>query len=261
MGERSAIQWTGATWNPTTGCDRTSPGCDNCYALALAGRLKRMGQPKYQGDGNPKTSGPGFGITMHEDVLDVPKRWRAARLIFVNSMSDLFHENVPLDFIKRVFDVMAETPRHTYQVLTKRSQRLAAIATQLDWPSNVWMGVSIENERYAFRARHLLAVPAKVRFVSCEPLVGPLPSLDVAGLDWVIIGGESGKHARPLELSWVRALHAACTTADVALFVKQLGTAWSFAEGYGRTHGGDWDLWPSDLRVRQMPPVAIPELI
>jgi protein gp37 len=258
MGDKSGIQWTGSTWNPTTGCDRTSPGCDNCYALTLAARLKAMGQPKYQVDGDARTSGPGFGLTRHEESLTIPHRWRAGRLIFVNSMSDLFHEDVPLEFIKRVFDVMAETPRHTYQVLTKRSKRLAASAHELPWPENVWMGVSIESDRYTFRARHLAEVPAAIRFLSCEPLLGPLPSLDLTGIHWAIVGGESGQHARPLDLAWLRSIRDACASASTELFVKQLGSAWSAECGHGRSHGGEWDLWPTDLRIRKMPDGRLP---
>jgi len=253
MGDRSGIQWTEATWNPTTGCDQTSPGCDNCYALTLAGRLKSMGQPKYQADGDPATSGPGFKLTLHEDALDIPTRWRAGRHIFVNSMSDLFHPDVPLEFISRVLGVARRTPQHTYQVLTKRAQRLAAVAPELDWPPNLWMGVSIENDRYSFRARHLATVPAAVTFVSCEPLLGPLPSLHVDGLDWVIVGGESGRQARAIDLAWVRQIRDRCSENGVDLFVKQLGTAWSAQNGHGRSHGGEIDLWPEDLRIREMP--------
>ena len=253
MADKSGIQWTGSTWNPTTGCDRTSPGCDNCYALSLAARLKRMGQPKYQQDGDARTSGPGFGLTLHQDALSAPLGWRAPRLVFVNSMSDLFHEDVPLDFIRQVFDVMRRTPQHTYQVLTKRSKRLAAVAADIDWPANVWMGVSVESDRYTFRVGHLRSVPAAVRFLSCEPLIGPLPSLDVEGMDWVIVGGESGKHARRLELAWVRAIRKQCKARGVKVFVKQLGTDWSVNAGLGRTHGGDWSEWPKDLRVREFP--------
>ena len=253
MGDRSAIQWTEATWNPTTGCDRTSPGCDNCYALKLAARLKRMGQPKYQVDGDPTTSGPGFNLTIHDTALDIPLHWRTGRHIFVNSMSDLFHPEVPLEFIAQILDVDRRTPQHTYQVLTKRAQRLASVADELEWPPNVWMGVSIENDRYTFRVRRLAAVPAAVKFVSCEPLLGPLPSLALDGVDWVIIGGESGTDARPLDLSWVRDVRDKCEAMGVHLFVKQLGTAWSLQEGHGRTHGGDIDLWPQDLRIRRMP--------
>lgn len=253
MGDRSGIQWTEATWNPTTGCDRTSSGCDNCYALTLAARLKRMGQPKYQADGDEATSGPGFKLSMHEDALEIPLRWRAGRHIFVNSMSDLFHPDVPEEFIARVLDVARRTPRHTYQVLTKRSKRLATIAHKFDWPSNVWMGVSIENDRYTFRARHLTEVPAAVRFLSCEPLLAPLDSLALNGIDWVIVGGESGKSARPLDLEWVRGIQRKCAEAEVDVFVKQLGTVWSVGAGHGRSHGGDIETWPIDLRVRQLP--------
>jgi protein gp37 len=253
MGDRSAIQWTEATWNPTTGCDRTSPGCDNCYALTLAARLKRMGQPKYQLDGDPSTSGPGFKISMHEDALEIPLRWRAGRHIFVNSMSDLFHPEVTDDFIGRVLEVARKSPRHTYQVLTKRSKRLSTIADNLDWPPNVWMGVSVESDRYTFRARHLASVPAAVRFLSCEPLIGPLQSLDLQGIDWVIVGGESGPGARPIDLDWVRDIRDQCDDAGIHLFVKQLGTAWSIDNGHGRSHGGEIESWPADLRVRRLP--------
>ena len=255
MGDRSGIQWTGATWNPTTGCDRTSPGCDNCYALTLSARLKRMGQAKYQRDGDPRTSGPGFGLTLHPEALDIPNRWRRGRLIFVNSMSDLFHEEVPIAFIDHVFDVIRQTPQHTYQVLTKRAKRLARVGAELDWPDNLWMGVSVENDRYAFRASYLAQVPAATRFLSCEPLIGPIPNLDLRGIDWVIVGGESGKGARPLEIRWIRDLRDQCADANVAVFVKQLGTIWSMENGHGRTHGGELELWPIDLRIRNMPVV------
>src|SRR5687767_6469085 len=186
MGDKSKIEWTEATWNPTTGCDRTSPGCDRCYALTLAKRLKARGVMKYQNDGDPRTSGPGFRLTLHPAALDVPRRWRAPRTIFVDSMSDLFHHDVPLDYIRQVFDVISETPRHQYQLLTKRSKRLVELAGELKWPDNLWMGVSVETARYAFRIDHLRAVPAAVRFVSAEPLLGPLPHLDLSGIHWVI---------------------------------------------------------------------------
>jgi len=212
-----------------------------------------MGQPKYQADGDPRTSGPGFRLTVHEDALEIPLRWRAGRHIFVNSMSDLFHPDVPLEFISRVLNVALRTPQHTYQLLTKRTQRLAAVAAELDWPPNLWIGTSIENDRYTFRARHLASVPASVKFVSCEPLIGPLTSLAIEGLDWVIVGGESGRLARPLDLAWVRSIRDRCHEAEVDLFVKQLGTAWAAEHGHGRSHGGEMEQWPEDLRVRQMP--------
>ena len=223
MSKRSAIEWTETTWNPVTGCDQVSIGCDNCYALSFAKRLKAMGQPKYQKDGNPRTSGPGFGLTLHPDVLEEPYRWRTPRLVFVNSMSDLFHPEVPLEFIQEVFGVMAETPRHTYQILTKRSTRLAAVGPELDWPSNVWMGVSVETGRYAFRIDHLRTVPAEVRIISAEPLLGPLPDLDLSGIGWVIAGGESGPGARPMERAWALDLRDQCEAADVPFFFKQWG--------------------------------------
>lgn len=223
MGDRSGIEWTEATWNPTTGCDRTSPGCDHCYALTLAKRLKAMGQAKYQRDGDPRTSGPGFGVTLHPSALMVPMSWDAPRTIFVNSMSDLFHPKVPLDYIRQVFEVIAGTPQHTYQVLTKRSKRLAQTAERLDWPVNLWMGVSVEDARYSFRIGHLQGVPAAVRFLSCEPLLGPLDHLDLDGIDWVIAGGESGPCARPMDPDWVRSIRDQCLDADVAFFFKQWG--------------------------------------
>jgi protein gp37 len=223
MAGQSRIEWTETTWNPTTGCDKTSPGCENCYAMALAKRLKAMGQVKYRNDGSPATSGPGFGLTLHDDTLHAPYGWTAPRLIFVNSMSDLFHPQVPLDFIKRVFAVMAETPQHTYQVLTKRSKRLAKLAPDLDWPENLWMGVSVENHRYAFRVDHLRSVDASVRFVSAEPLLGPMMALDLSAIDWLIAGGESGPGARPVEGAWIRGLRDQCAEAGVAFFFKQWG--------------------------------------
>src|SRR6516162_5362488 len=174
MAAGTGIEWTEVTWNPTTGCDRISAGCDHCYALALAKRLKAMGQSKYQADGDPRTSGPGFGLTIHPDALRLPYTWPGRRTVFVNSMSDLFHAKVPLGFVRDVFAVIADTPQHTYQVLTKRSARLPKIADQLTWPTNLWMGVSVENASTMFRIGHLRSVPATVRFLSCEPLIGGL---------------------------------------------------------------------------------------
>ena len=232
MGDRSSIEWTEATWNPVTGCDRVSAGCDNCYALAFAKRLKAMGSPHYQTDGDPVSSGPGFALRVHRDALDVPYRWRTPRVIFVNSMSDLFHPEVPDSFIAEVFAVMADTPRHKYQVLTKRSQRLARLAASITWPDNVWMGVSVETERYAFRVRHLRSVPAAVRFVSAEPMLGPLESIVLRDVDWVIAGGESGHKARPMHPQWVGDLRDRCLQDGVAFFFKQWG-AWAPYDGDG----------------------------
>ncbi|MGA3185177.1 MAG: phage Gp37/Gp68 family protein [Candidatus Dormibacteria bacterium] len=248
MADGSAIEWTDATWNPTTGCDRTSPGCDHCYALTLAKRLKAMGSPKYQRDGLGGTSGPGFGLTLHWDALQLPYEWTQPRRVFVNSMSDLFHENVSMDFIRAVFAVMADTPHHTYQILTKRSRRLAKVAAGLSWPDNVWIGVSIEDDRYTFRANHLRQVPATVRFLSVEPLIGPVPSLDVTGIAWVIVGGESGQDARPISEEWVEAVRDLCLRTGTAFFFKQWGGRTPKAGGRfldGRT----WDEMPSRLLV------------
>lgn len=236
------------TWNPTTGCDRTSPGCDNCYAMTMAKRLKAMGQAKYQRDGDVRTSGPGFGLTLHESVIDLPRTWSTPRVVFVNSMSDLFHEDVPDEFIQRVFTVMSETPMHTYQVLTKRSQRLRRIAPHLPWPANVWMGVSVENQRYAFRADHLREVPVAVRFLSVEPMIGPV-ELDLDLLHWVIVGGESGPRARPIETNWIRSVRDACQREHVSFFFKQWGGRTPKSGGRildGRT----WDELPSLASAR-----------
>lgn len=244
MGDKSAIEWTEATWNPTTGCDKTSPGCDNCYALTLAKRLKAMGTEKYQADGNPRTSGPGFALTLHQDSLELPHRWRQPRVVFVNSMSDLFHPEVPLSFIRQVFDVVRDTPRHTYQVLTKRSKRLRDVASELPWPDNLWMGVSVESANYRFRVDHLREVPASVRFVSAEPLLGPLGVVDLSGIDWVIAGGESGPGARVMDIAWGRELRDQCTEAGVKFFFKQWGGRTPKAGGRvldGRT----WDDRPA----------------
>ena len=309
MGDKTKIEWSDATWNPTTGCDRCSPGCDNCYALGVAARLKAMGQANYQNDGDPRTSGPGFGVTCHPHMLDIPLRWKRPRRIFVNSMSDLFHPDVPDGFIVAVWEVMRQSPQHTFQILTKRPTRMASWVKRwhdvtgedlmpklargpeatraahpspkgqlwadylvhigeppdgytyptFDWMNgplrmmpttplpNVWLGVSIENDTYSWRANHLRNTPAAVRFISAEPLLGPLPSLDLTGIDWLIVGGESGPNARPMHPDWVRDLRdrcngdfacsgsadgehrsstCSCPCDDVAFFFKQWG-AWA----------------------------------
>lgn len=231
MGDNSAIEWTEATWNPVTGCSQTSPGCDNCYALALARRLKAMGNPRYQVDGDPRRSGRGFGVQLHHDLLDLPRSWRRPRDIFVNSMSDLFQAEVPVRFIRRVFDTMNDLSHHRFQVLTKRSKRLMELASTLEWTANIWMGVSVENDKYQFRIDHLREVPAKVRFLSLEPLLGPLDDLDLSGIGWVIVGGESGVGARPIKPEWVRAIRDQCIDAGVPFFFKQWGGRTSKAGG------------------------------
>ncbi|MET9847874.1 DUF5131 family protein [Streptomyces ossamyceticus] len=243
MSDRSAIEWTEATWNPTTGCDRVSPGCDNCYALTLAKRLKAMGAEKYQNDGDPRTSGPGFDVTLHPDALNVPYGWKSPRTVFVNSMSDLFHARVPLDFVRQVFQVMADTPQHTYQVLTKRARRLRQIAPKLDWPDNVWMGVSVETEKELARVNDLCEVPSAVRFLSCEPLLGPLAGLRLDGIHWVIAGGESGPGHRAPDEAWVTQIRDTCQDAGVAFFFKQWGGRTPKAGGR-LLEGRTWDQMP-----------------
>ncbi|GGN61971.1 hypothetical protein GCM10012285_61600 [Streptomyces kronopolitis] len=246
MSDRSAIEWTEATWNPTTGCDRVSAGCDNCYALALAKRLKAMGASKYQNDGDPRTSGPGFGVTLHSDALDTPYGWKSPRVVFVNSMSDLFHARVPLSFVRQVFEVIADTPQHTYQVLTKRARRLRQLAPKLQWPENLWMGVSVESEAELARVDDLRQVPAAVRFLSCEPLLGPLPGLELDGIHWVIAGGESGPRHRPLDEQWVTDIRDTCQAADVAFFFKQWGGRTPKAGGR-ELAGRTWDEMPQPV--------------
>lgn len=246
MADRSPIEWTESTWNPTTGCDRVSAGCDNCYALALAARLKAMGSAKYQRDGDPRSSGPGFAVTLHPGALDVPRRWRAPRMIFVNSMSDLFHAQVPFEFVQQVFTVMRETPQHTYQVLTKRARRLRRLAPQLDWPANLWMGVSVESADVLDRVDDLRDVPAAVRFLSCEPLLGPLDGIDLAGIGWVIAGGESGRDARPADPAWIRQLRDAATDARVPFFFKQWGGRTAKAGGR-ELDGRTWSEYPEPV--------------
>lgn len=273
----TGIEWTDETWNPTTGCDRVSPGCDHCYAATMAARLKGMGQPKYQADGDPRTSGPGFGITEHPDALSAPLHWRKPRRVFVNSMSDLFHPKVSDEFIARVWAVMAATPQHTYQVLTKRPKRMRTWVTY--WGStwregvleplpNVWLGTSVEDQTRADqRIAALLETPAAVRFLSCEPLLGPVDLLlDVLPvgrtLGWVIVGGESGAGARPMDVEWARDLLDQCTAADVPVFVKQLGarpTNGGRPIELAHPKGADPGQWPWFLRRQEFPAVQTTE--
>jgi len=243
VGDRSRIEWTEATWNPVTGCDRISAGCDNCYALALSRRLKAMGAEKYQQDGDPRTSGPGFGVSMHASALSQPLGWRSPRVVFVNSMSDLFHARVDVGFIRDVLDVMRATPQHTYQVLTKRAIRARRLSDQLEWPDNMWLGVSIENISVMHRVDELRRIPTAVRFLSCEPLLGDLEGLDLSGIDWVIAGGESGPNYRPVELSWVRSIRDRCLEAQVPFFFKQWGGRTPKARGR-ELDGRRWDQMP-----------------
>ena len=254
MGDRSDIEWTEATWNPTTGCDRVSPGCGDetgggCYALALAKRLQAMGVKGYERDGDPRTSGPGFGLAFHEDRLEVPLRWQRPRLVFVNSMSDLFHPEVPDAFIERVFAVMAEAGQHRFQILTKRPQRMATLLSgwaTAGWEPapNVWLGTSIESDRYAWRADHLRRTPAAIRFLSMEPLLGAVSSLDLASIDWLIVGGESGPRARPMDVEWARELRDLCAQRGVRFFFKQWGGRTPKAGGR-LLDGRAWDEMPA----------------
>lgn len=286
----TAIEWTDTTWNPTTGCDRISPGCDNCYALTLAKRLKGMGSAKYQKDGDPRTSGPGFGLTVHPETLAAPLRWRNPRKVFVNSMSDLFHAGVSDEYIARVWVVMAATPQHTYQILTKRHGRMRSLLSSPDfqllagaaafefmqehrrpvgcsWPlPNVWLGVSVEDQKRAdLRVVPLLDTPAAVRFLSCEPLLGPIDLSRCAGvdalypdwvgsatagtgaphplIDWVIAGGESGDGFRPVDAEWIRSLRDQCDSADTAFLFKQWGGR-TPKSGGRELDGRTWDEYP-----------------
>jgi protein gp37 len=212
---QSSIEWTELTWNPTTGCDKVSAGCKFCYAEVMSRRLKAMGLDKYA---------DGFQISLHPETLQDPYRWRSPKVVFVNSMSDLFHEQVPLSFIQQVFTVMNDNAQHIFQVLTKRSDRLAEVSKHLNWTPNIWMGTSVEDERVLHRLEGLKASEAKVKFLSCEPLIGPLPALDLTGIDWVIVGGESGKgNIRLMQPAWVEEIQRQCTEQAVAFFFKQWG--------------------------------------
>jgi len=234
MASSSSIEWTQATWNPVTGCDKISPGCRHCYAERFALRLRAMGSPRYAN---------GARVTLHWDLLELPLRWKTPRLIFVNSMSDLFHDEVPFEFVRATLDLAAKAHWHTFQILTKRSRRLRAVARSLLWPPNVWVGVSIENGDFRWRVDDLRQVPASVRFLSVEPLIGPVPALDLAGVDWVIAGGESGSGARPLDPEWVRGIRDQCAGRGVPFFFKQWGGARRKANGRV-LDGRVWDEMP-----------------
>ncbi|MBN8837444.1 MAG: phage Gp37/Gp68 family protein [Sphingobacteriia bacterium] len=211
---QSSIEWTEMTWNPTTGCNKISAGCKNCYAEVMARRLQAMGIEKYK---------DGFELRIHEDALQIPFTWKHSKVVFVNSMSDLFHKDVPFKFIQKVFDVMNQTPQHTYQVLTKRADRLYELHHKLNWTNNIWMGVSVEDERVKDRIDFLRYTDAKIKFLSCEPLIGPLQNLDLTNIHWAIVGGESGRKARPMQESWVWDIKQQCTEQGVAFFFKQWG--------------------------------------
>jgi protein gp37 len=214
MAANSKIEWTELTWNPTTGCNKISTGCKFCYAEVMARRLKAMGQKKYKN---------GFKLTLHEDALETPYSWKQQKIVFVNSMSDLFHKEISIDFIQKVFKVMNENPQHVFQILTKRSDILLKHDKKLNWTSNIWMGVSVENDNFYQRIRDLQRTHAKRKFLSCEPLLGPLKRLPLKGIDWVIVGGESGRKPRPMERAWVESIQIQCTAAGAKFFFKQWG--------------------------------------
>lgn len=233
---KTGIEWTDKTWNPSTGCDKVSPGCMHCYAETLTKRF-------------PKNFSNGFKLTLHEERLEQPLHWRTPSRIFVNSMSDLFHENVPTWFLKDVFKVIRATPWHVYQILTKRHERLLELAPTLDWPENVWMGISVENQHYVHRVDFLRKVPAKVRFLSCEPLLSPL-QLDLTGIHWVIVGGESGNKHRPMRTEWVQDILNQCQSANVPFFFKQWGGRTPKERGR-LLDGKVWDEMPKAWKQQQ----------
>jgi protein gp37 len=235
MATTSNIEWTEMTWNPVTGCRKISQGCKHCYAERMAKRLHAMGVERYQ---------DGFNPTLHYDLIDLPKRWKKGRVIFVNSMSDLFQDDVPDNFIRQVFSTMESCPQHIFQILTKRSERVRELGDKLPWPRNVWMGVSVEDERVVQRIRDLVAVPAQVRFLSCEPLIGPLNRLPLKGIHWVIVGGESGPGARPMHPEWVESIHKQCQSKKVPFFFKQWGGVRKDMTGR-ELHGRTYDEMPS----------------
>lgn len=236
---QSSIEWTEMTWNPTTGCDKISKGCKFCYAEVMSRRLKAMGVEKYSQE---------FDIRIHEKELATPYTWKKPKVVFVNSMSDLFHKDVPIEFIQKVFRVMKDNPQHVFQVLTKRSDILRYYDSEgwLDWSHNIWMGVSVENERNMDRIKHLQVTKARVKFLSCEPLIGPLPNMNLTGIDWVIVGGESGRTPRPMRKSWVSDIKEQCVNADVAFFFKQWGGTNKKKTGR-ELEGRTWDEMPEVL--------------
>ena len=238
LGKNTKIEWTETTWNPVTGCVKLSAGCVNCYAERMAHRLHLMGSERYRN---------GFKVTMHEEVIESPLRWKKPQRIFVNSMSDLFLKDIPLSFIKKVFDVMGRTDWHSYQVLTKRADRLLELSNELSWEPNIWMGVTVENRDYVHRIDCLRKTGAHVKFLSIEPLLGPMPNLNLTGIDWVIVGGESGPGARPMDPAWVLDIHDQCQEAGVPFFFKQWGGVQKKKAGR-ELDGRTWDEMPRVTR-------------
>lgn len=234
MAYNSHIEWTQATWNPVTGCSKISIGCKNCYAEKFALRLHAMGHPHYIN---------GFKVTLHPDALTIPLHWQKPRIIFVNSMSDLFHEDIPIGFIQKVFEVMTTADWHIYQVLTKRSQRMLKLSPQLPWTPNIWLGVTVETQEYIYRIEHLKKTPAHIKFISFEPLLSDMPTLDLDGINWVIVGGESGSGARPMKPEWVINILNQCKSKNIPFFFKQWGG--KNKKKAGRTLlGKTWDQMP-----------------
>ena len=238
MALSSSIEWTDSTWNPVTGCTKISLGCANCYAERMALRLKKMGNPSYTN---------GFSITIHEDMIDLPLKWKKPQTIFVNSMSDLFHEDIPTEFILRIFDVMCRASWHCFQILTKRSERMLELNPQLPWMPNIWMGVTVEAQNYTNRIDHLQRTGANVKFLSLEPLLGPISNLRLNGIDWVIVGGESGPKSRPMKKSWVIDIRSQCQEKRVPFFFKQWGGINKKKAGR-ELEGRTWDEMPLLLR-------------
>lgn len=242
VAKNSKIEWTESTWNPVTGCTKISIGCKNCYAERIALRLKAAGSPNYAN---------GFDVTVHPHLLKVPLRWKQPHIIFVNSMSDLFHKDIPVSFISKVFEVMCQASHHRFQALTKRSDRLLQLSTKLPWPQNVWMGVTVENADYTFRIEHLRQTPAVIKFISFEPLLSPIPNIDLEGIDWVIVGGESGPKARRMQPEWVIDIRDQCRTAGVPFFFKQWGGVNKKKNGRvleGRT----WNEMPQTSKLMEL---------
>ena len=234
MATNTSIEWTESTWNPVTGCDKVSTGCKHCYAERMAHRLEAMGNPRYTN---------GFNVTLHKDLTDLPKKWKKPRKIFVNSMSDLLHKQVPLPFIQSVFKTMNLTDQHIYQVLTKRSERLVEISNKLIWTDNIWMGVSVENEDVAHRIDDLRITGARVKFLSLEPLLGSLKNVSLVGIDWVIVVGESGPGARPMDEQWVIEIKDQCESSDIPFFFKQWG-GFNKKKAGRQLEGRTWDAFP-----------------
>jgi protein gp37 len=240
----TSIEWADCTWNALTGCTKISPGCKNCYAERMSKRLKLMGQPNYQNE---------FTLTLHPHMLELPLKWKTPKRVFVNSMSDLYHKDVPEEFIGRVFDTMNRANWHTYQILTKRADRLEELSPRLPWAPHIWQGVSVENADYTFRIDHLRRTAAHVKFLSVEPLLGPIPDLDLTGIHWVIVGGESGPGCRPMEAEWAHQIRASCRRQGVAMFFKQTGEKLARRLKLRSKKGGDADELPEELRVREFP--------